>query len=140
MKSARSRSSAPATAIPDSTLRSRSERRAIRKALTPRAIVEQLAEIALPDEPPDFGETLEDPQGSSLWEALCEQIRKQGVNYHSDRDQVARYERIQTALPDEASRKELVDYDDIRGEEQYIGQQAAYLVGVAVGRRLGGVR
>jgi hypothetical protein len=105
-----------------------------------RALVQQLASIIAPDDPPDFWDALEDPQGSTLWEKLRHKLvvadGGKPIDFDTEGDD---YDRISAALPTDL-KKALVKFSDRRDEEQNVTMIAAYRVGVAVGRRLGGAR
>lgn len=100
------------------------------------ALVEQLAEMTLL--PPDLHKALEDPRASDAWIDLRRQIDAEDGKPAS-RELEAHFERIHAALPD-GVRRDLVEYSDGRDYEEYTSIEAAYRVGVAVGRRLGGAR
>ena len=95
--------------------------------------------MTLPPEVPDFAAVLaEDLRVGETWEQLRARVASEGnTRYaHITEDDLTK---VQEQLPD-ALQKVLIDYSDARGEQEYITLQAAYEVGVAVGRRLGGAR
>lgn len=100
-----------------------------------RALVAELAEILLPDEPPDLWAAMEDHRVSRLLESL-ERHAGDGKPLPDDEPM---FKRLQQALP-EPLRIELTRYDDVKLDRQIRARCAAYLVGVAVGRRMAGAR
>lgn len=106
-----------------------------RPAPTPRALEERIADILLPDEPPDLWDAMEDPRVIRL----LDKLELDAGDGKPLPDEVAMFERLQGALPEHLQR-ELTRYDDLKVDQEIRARHAAYLVGVAVGRRLAGAR
>lgn len=115
-----------------------------RKPATPADLARRLAEVAVPTDPPDLDDLLcsDNPELEKVYAALCEQIRaryREHENawkyyFHSLEDEPAQRQTLNDALP-EPVRQELYDYSERWQNEGYIAREAAYLVGVYVGRR-----
>jgi len=76
---------------------------------------------------------------TALFESVEASVRANEPNALTSRKLEQQFRRFQQALP-EAMRKEFLKYDDATGVEEGIARDAGYLIGVAVGRRLGGAR
>lgn len=98
-----------------------------------KSLEEQLADLVMPNDPPDFEEALCEPKVEELYERLCRQISGSHTKHPSE----THFERIQLALPEDM-KKELVKYDDMWGNREAIAREAGYLVGFALGRRMAG--
>lgn len=119
-----------------------------RKPPTHADLAQRLAEVAVPTDPPDLDDLLcTDPELEKVYAALCEQIRaryREHENawkyfFHSFEDEPAQRQVLTEALA-EPLRDELYKYSERWQNEAYIDREAAYLVGVYVGRRWAGVR
>ena len=107
-----------------------------RRLLSVSALAQRCATSLVSNEPPDFDEALSDTRLSKLFDAVCARVAVyEGADGMPDAFPL--FERIRQALP-EALKGELGKFDDMRDEELMFTRAAAYDVGVAVGRRLGG--
>lgn len=88
---------------------------------------------------PDLGEALEDLETHKLFDAILGRLEKESGQRKSLRDEVQLFEQLQDALP-ENMKRQLVEFSDLKDRQEALQRDAAYLVGVAVGQRLGGVR
>jgi len=103
---------------------------------SPEQLARALAVLVLPSGAPNFGEALEDHDISQLFVELCQQLIRSPHNRASDA-WLKRFERVQEAAP-ERVQKDLIEYDDMRGEQEAASQEAAFRVGFEVGRRMAG--
>jgi hypothetical protein len=117
-----------------STRKTSSTRRPVE---TPESISEAVARVGI--RVPALDDLLEEPEISQLWETLRARFSAEYRDHLSSANTVRLFGRLQAALP-EKMRGGLRILTDQMNRDEFVSQQAAYLVGVAIGRRLGGAR
>jgi hypothetical protein len=104
-----------------------------KKQATQQRTLEELADLLVPTQTPDIDEAFDDDENAEqAWLTLCEEIRGGPIEW--------RAQRIMDALP-ASSQADFKRYESMQVSEEAVIRKAAYLLGVAIGRRLaGGVR